>query len=132
MTPIMRPILVITGGVSLAAGVVGIFVPLLPTVPFLLLAAACFARSSTRLHDWLVEHPVFGSTIRDFRSGSGVPLRVKVRAILVTWLSFAVSLGVMFVRIGPGPLWFALTASVIVLLVAGSLFVVYKTPTSSD
>lgn len=86
-----RTLLAIGGLVSLILGVIGAFLPLLPTVPFILLAAFCFAQSSERLHTWLINHRVFGPIIRDFEAGNGIPRRVKVRAISLLWLSMGVS-----------------------------------------
>ena len=65
---------------SLGLGVAGIPLPLLPTTPFLLLAAFCFARSSQRWHDWLVEHKHFGPPIKDWRAHGAIPLRAKIIA----------------------------------------------------
>lgn len=69
------------GGLSLAVGLVGIFLPLLPTVPFVLLAAFCFSRGSARCERWLLEHPRFGPWILDWRQHHAVPLRAKQLAI---------------------------------------------------
>ena len=88
----MRRILLITAGlVALGLGVMGIFLPLLPTVPFVLLSAFCFAQSSERLHQWLLNHRMFGEIIRNFEAGKGVPRRVKVRAISLIALSMTIS-----------------------------------------
>jgi uncharacterized membrane protein YbaN (DUF454 family) len=65
--------------------VVGIFVPVLPTTPFLLLAAAAFVRSSPRLYNWLIHHPWFGSYIRYYREYRAVTLRAKVAALALLW-----------------------------------------------
>lgn len=88
---LLRWILFGCGWISMAAGVVGIFLPLVPTVPFLLLAAACFARSSNRFHTWLVEHNHLGPLIRDYLKSGGIPLRVKGMAIGMVWISFPTS-----------------------------------------
>ena len=79
------------GWLSVALGVIGIFLPVLPTTPFLLLAAACFARSSPRFYRWLVGHPRLGPWIRDYLEGSGIPLKGKVYAIGLMWLSIGFS-----------------------------------------
>ena len=80
---------VVAGFVSLFLGVVGIFVPVLPTTPFLLLASACFLRGSERMHRWLLSHGRLGKYIRDFEAGRGIPARAKVVAIAMMWISIA-------------------------------------------
>ncbi|MHB8121841.1 MAG: YbaN family protein [Desulfuromonadaceae bacterium] len=87
----LRWILISCGWLAVAGGVVGIFLPLLPTVPFLLLAVACFARSSERFHRWLVEHNHLGPLLRDYLRGAGMPLRAKAIAIGMVWVSFSSS-----------------------------------------
>lgn len=91
MTPVKRVLLVSAGCLSLALGVIGAFLPLLPTVPLVLLAGFCFARSSEKLHAWLLAHRYFGPIIENFEAGRGVPRRVKVRAITIIWLSMGFS-----------------------------------------
>lgn len=71
----------------MALGVLGVFLPLLPTTPFLLLAAACYARSSEKLYDWLLGNRWFGRYIRDYREGKGIPLRRAAVAIALLWLT---------------------------------------------
>ena len=82
-----RWLLIGVGSLSVALGTVGIFVPLLPTTPFLLLAAACFVRSSPRLYRWLITHRWFGTYIRNYREHRVIPLRFKVLALTLLWLS---------------------------------------------
>jgi len=84
---LLKWLLIIVGLVSTGLGIIGIFVPLLPTTPFLLLAAACFARSSERFHSWLVNHNQLGPMIRGYLDGSGIPLRAKCIAIALVWLT---------------------------------------------
>jgi uncharacterized membrane protein YbaN (DUF454 family) len=79
------------GWLSIALGVVGIFLPVLPTTPFLLLAAACFARSSPRFYNWLINHKRFGPLIRGYLEGNGIPLKAKVYAVGTMWISIGVS-----------------------------------------
>jgi len=78
---------IMAGSLSLALGVAGIFVPLLPTTPFLLLSAALYMRSSPRLYDWLLRQPCLGAYIRDFRENRAIPLRAKVVSVVLVWLS---------------------------------------------
>ncbi|MES2818006.1 MAG: YbaN family protein [Pseudomonadota bacterium] len=87
----VRYALLALGWLSVVLGVVGIFLPVLPTTPFLLLAAACFARSSRRFYHWLVGHPRLGPWIRDYLDGQGIPLKAKVYAIGLMWASIALS-----------------------------------------
>ncbi|OLU34326.1 hypothetical protein BVH03_02625 [Pseudomonas sp. PA15(2017)] len=89
--PLLRYCLLTIGWLSVALGVLGIFLPLLPTTPFLLLAAACFMRSSKRFYLWLVEHPRLGPWIRDYLAGEGIPRKAKIYAISLMWLSIGLS-----------------------------------------
>ncbi|WP_166359803.1 YbaN family protein [Pseudomonas akapageensis] len=88
---LLRYILLSIGWISVAFGVIGIFLPVLPTTPFLLLAAACFARSSPRFYHWLVSHPRLGPWIVHYLDGHGIPLKGKVYAIVLMWLSIGLS-----------------------------------------
>jgi uncharacterized protein len=82
----------ILGSFALVLAVLGIFLPLLPTTPFLLLASACYARGSPRLHQWLRNHRSFGKYLRDFEDGRGIPLRGKVLALAMMWTSMLYSI----------------------------------------
>ncbi len=73
------------GILAVGLGVLGIFVPVLPTTPFVLLAAGCFMRSSPRLYHWLIHHRWFGAHIRHYREYHAVTLRVKVSALVMLW-----------------------------------------------
>jgi uncharacterized membrane protein YbaN (DUF454 family) len=88
----VRGLLLTAGTVCLGLGVAGIIVPVLPTTPFLLLASACFLRSSERLHRWLTGHRYLGSYIRTFERGQAIPLRGKAVAISLIWLSMLFSI----------------------------------------
>ena len=83
----VKIVLTIIGLLSLGLGVAGIFLPLLPTTPLLLLAAWCFIRSSSRLYDWLLNHPYLGEYIRNFRENKAISLRVKVVSVAMIWLT---------------------------------------------
>ena len=93
---VLRWALIIIGFVSTGLAILGIFLPLLPTVPLLLLAAACFARSSERFHNWLLQHPRLGPMIRGYLDGQGLPLKSKIYAISLVWLTISVS--VLFLK----------------------------------
>lgn len=101
------------GGLALVLGLVGVVLPLLPTTPFVLLAAYCFARSSPRLHGWLISHPRLGPMIRDWNEHRAIPPRAKRLAVLAMLAAFALSLGI-------GLRWEALAAQGLVLIGAAS------------
>ena len=87
----IRPLLVTFGTLFVGLGIVGIFVPVLPTTPFLLLAAACYARSSPRFYHWLLYNRWFGNYIRNYRQRKGIPLKVKVLTITLLWVTIGAS-----------------------------------------
>lgn len=90
--PLIKWVLIIAGTILLGLGVVGIFLPILPTTPFLLLAAACYARSSQRFYDWLIQSKWFGSYIKNYREGKGVPIKIKGFTITLLWITILVSI----------------------------------------
>jgi hypothetical protein len=83
--------LIFLGSLFLGLGILGIFLPLLPTTPFLLLAAACFARSSKKLYECLLNNRWFGSYIRNYREGEGIPLKVKIASLALLWMAIVYS-----------------------------------------
>lgn len=104
----MRALWAAFGYLAVALGAVGIVTPFLPTVPFLLLAAFCFARSSERLHKWLVDHPTFGPPIRDWQRSGAIGRRAK-------WLASGSILAGFGVSVALGLGWKALLAQALVL-----------------
>jgi uncharacterized protein len=98
MDTIKRIALAVCGTVCVALGAVGMFMPVLPTTPFLLLAAVCYGRSSKRFYDWLMTNRWCGAYIRNYREGRGIPRQQKGLTILLLWMTigstagFAVSL----------------------------------------
>lgn len=84
--PLLRYLLFAAGSLSVALGVLGLFLPLLPTTPFMLLAAACYSRSSSRFYGWITAHPRFGPIIADYLAGKGLPLRARRLALVMLWL----------------------------------------------
>jgi uncharacterized protein len=82
----------VVGTVALGIGVVGIVLPVLPTTPFLLLAAACYARASERLYGWLLGQRALGPIIREWRATRSLPPGVKPRALATVLITFTVSI----------------------------------------
>lgn len=109
----MRFLWITLGLAALALGTAGLVLPLLPTTPFMLLAAACFAKSSPRLHDWLTRHRLFGPAIRDWRDYRAISPKAKRMAL--TAMTAALGLSLM---LGLG--WRVLAVQAAVLLVMGS------------
>lgn len=88
----MKPFYNVAGVLAVLLGILGLFLPLLPTTPFLLLASWCFARGSTRLHRWLLSHRVFGEYLRNFEAGRGIPLKAKLLATAMLWTSLLLAM----------------------------------------
>lgn len=109
----MRYMWIGLGLLAVGLGVLGLALPLLPTTPFMLLAAACFAKSSPRLHDWLLTHRVFGPTIRDWRDHRAIRPRAKRMAVLAMAAALALSFAL-------GLPWRILVVQTLVLMVMGT------------
>lgn len=88
---LIRYLLIAAGTLSVGLAVLGIFLPMMPTTPFLLLAAACYAKSSEKFYNWLISHKWFGSYIKQYREGQGIPLRAKVLGITMNWTMVLIS-----------------------------------------
>lgn len=83
---------ILLGFASLALGILGIFLPLLPTTPFLLLSSFCFIRSSDRLHSWLISHKVLGKYINNYLNHKAISLRDKIATLIILWVSLIISM----------------------------------------
>ena len=103
-SPVVRAIFFVAGVVALVTGIAGIFLPVLPTTPLVLLAATCFARSYRPFHEWLLGHPLFGPIIDEWHRYRSIPYRTKLLAIATMATGLGVSI-VFFVR----PAWLQLT-----------------------
>ncbi len=88
---LVRGLLILAGTFFLGLGIIGIILPILPTTPFLLLAAACYARSSKRYYNWLLNNKWFGKYIKNYREGNGIPLKVKILSISFLWITIIFS-----------------------------------------
>jgi uncharacterized membrane protein YbaN (DUF454 family) len=89
---IRKALLIFLGTVCVGLGVLGIFLPLMPTTVFLLLAAYCYSKSSERFHTWLLSNRWLGSYISTYRSGQGITVRQKVNTLLTLWASIGISI----------------------------------------
>ncbi len=115
----VRVVYMSLGFVSLAMGMVGIFLPLIPTTGPIILAGFFFARSSDRFNEWLLAHPRFGPMLRDYQAGLGIPMRAKILAVAMIAVTFSIS--IVFV-VGALPWRLALVA----LAVAIAAFIVTR------
>ena len=115
----MRPLWLAAGMASVGLGLAGVVLPLLPTTPFMILAAACFARSSPRLEAWILGHRRFGPLVRAWRENGAIPRKAKVLACT----GMAVGFAVFFLSVHPD-LWLAL--AVAAALAACAAFVVSR------
>ena len=95
---IKRITFVVLGCVSLALAVIGVVLPILPTVPFLALAAFCFAKSSDRLNNWLINTKFYQNNLADFKAGKGMTVKTKVRILATVTLVMAVGLIAMLIK----------------------------------
>ncbi len=118
----MRTVFLAAGLGFVGLGFVGLFLPVLPTTPFLLLAVGCFSRSSERLENWLLDHPTFGPTLRGWRERGAIPARAKLAALA----GMAVGFTLFLVGSEPGPLAIAAVA----LLMASGLAYVFTRPSA--
>jgi uncharacterized protein len=88
---IIRVILIIAGSISVGLAMLGIILPVLPTTPFLLIAAACYIRSSEKLYNWLINNKYFGPYILNYQKHKGIPLHAKIIGIALLWLTIGYS-----------------------------------------
>ncbi|WP_034912834.1 MULTISPECIES: DUF454 family protein [Erwinia] len=118
-----RIILLIIGWLAMGLATLGVVLPLLPTTPFLLVAAWCFARSSPRFHHWLLYRSVFGRYLRHWQQHRALPPRTKGRMIVVTLATFALSLWLVNI------LWVRL---MLICLLAGLIIFMLRLPVVDD
>ncbi|MCJ7472578.1 MAG: YbaN family protein [Actinobacteria bacterium] len=99
----VKILLIATGTFLIGVSIVGIFIPVLPTTPFLLLSAALYARSSKRFYNWLINNRILGRYIKNYREGKGIPVKAKITAISILWITIGYSaifaIEILWVRI---------------------------------
>lgn len=86
----MRILYLCLGWLMVATGIVGAFLPVLPTTPFLLVALWCFSKSSPKLESWLLSHPKFGPSLRNWREKGAIPRKAKIAAVSLMTMSYAI------------------------------------------
>lgn len=121
--PLVRGMLIVCGWISVVSGVAGIFLPVVPTVPFLLLAAACFAKSSEVFHQWLLQHNRLGPLLHDYLNGAGIPFRAKMTSLAMICTSIPTS--VIFFVDAP---WLKVLLVVIAVIICGYLLLLPTAP----
>jgi uncharacterized membrane protein YbaN (DUF454 family) len=87
----LKLVLIILGTISLFLGILGIFIPGLPTTPFILLTAGLYVRSSEKLYRWLITNKYLGSFISDFRKNKGLSFQTKLYSIILMWIMISIS-----------------------------------------
>lgn len=80
------------GTISLTFGIAGVFIPVLPTTPFLLFSSFCYLRSSERMHNWLINHRIFGAMIYSYLTYKAIPRKTKISMIIFLWLTLIISI----------------------------------------
>lgn len=111
-----RLLYVIAGAVFVVLGIIGLFLPVVPTSPFLLVAAACYARSSDTLYNKLLSNPMFGHIIREWRESGTIPKQAKWASILLITVSFSVSIALFLTEMASRILMGLIGLVVIVVL----------------
>jgi uncharacterized membrane protein YbaN (DUF454 family) len=109
---LLKAFLIVIGFIAVGLGILGMFLPILPTTPFLLLAAACFAKSSDKFYHWLLNNRWFGSYIKNYREGKGIPLKIKIMALSFLWSTILISIVFFLDNIYVQVLLFAIAAAV--------------------
>ena len=97
---ILRCLLIIVGTFFVGLGLIGIFLPVLPTTPFLLLASLCYARGSQRFYNWLLNNKLFGEYIKNYKEGRGITLKAKTITLILLWLMIGYSAFIIPIFLG--------------------------------
>tara|TARA_Y100000590_G_scaffold62422_1_gene66751 strand:+ start:6090 stop:6506 length:417 start_codon:yes stop_codon:yes gene_type:complete len=123
--PLKKILWISLGLFFVGLGAIGVVVPGLPTTPFLILAAACFIRSSQKLYDWLIQNKTFGPYLKDYREGKGIPKKAKILAVcmIILFVSYSVFFAIENI---------ALKVTVGILGLTGLLYVLLKVPVAKN
>jgi len=120
---LVRTMWFIAGTICMVLGAIGIVLPILPTTPFLLAAAACYYKSSERMHRWLLNNKWFGEYIRNYTEGKGLPIKTKVTALTVLWVTISFSTVFMLDRLLPAQLVLPMQVIMIAVAIAVSVHI---------
>ena len=120
---IIRALWLSVGLVCVVLGAIGMVLPILPTTPFLLAAAACFCKSSTKMYDWLLSNKWFGEYIRNYREGRGLSMRTKITALTVMWATIGISTVFLLNRLLPPQLILPMQIVMIAVAVGVSIHI---------
>ena len=117
---LVRTLWLIAGTICVVLGAIGIVLPILPTTPFLLAAAACYYKSSPRMHRWLLNNKWFGEYIRNYQEGKGLTIKTKITALTVLWITIGFSTVFMLNRLLPAQLVLPIQLIMIAVAIAVS------------
>jgi uncharacterized membrane protein YbaN (DUF454 family) len=120
---VTRALWLVTGLVCVGLGAIGMVLPILPTTPFLLAAAACFCKSSARLYNWLISNRWFGEYIRNYKEGKGITMKTKIIALTVLWVTIGVSTIFILSHLLPPSLVLPMQLIMVVIAVGVSIHV---------
>jgi uncharacterized membrane protein YbaN (DUF454 family) len=120
---IARVLWFIAGTICVVLGAIGIVLPILPTTPFLLAAAACYYKSSERMHRWLLNNKWFGEYIRNYTEGKGLTMKTKITALTVLWITIGFSTVFMLHRLLPAMLVLPMQLIMIAVAIAVSVHI---------
>ena len=116
---IIDALIFIGGMVSLIIGIIGIVLPVIPTTPLLLLAAACFAKSSKKFYNWLMNNRILGTIIKNYKEGKGMPIKTKIFTLSTLWITIMITI-FFFVKI----LWVQIILWIIVIAVSTHIILI--------
>jgi uncharacterized membrane protein YbaN (DUF454 family) len=125
---VTRGFWLVAGVICVVLGTVGIVLPILPTTPFLLAAAACFCKSSTRMYNWLLNNKWFGEYIRNYKEGRGISMKTKITALTVLWITIGISIVFLLNRLLPSQLVLPMQLIMVAIAIGVSVHIL-KLPT---
>jgi hypothetical protein len=120
---LVRTLWLIAGTICVVLGAIGMVLPLLPTTPLLLAAAACYCKSSDRMYNWLLNNKWFGEYIRNYKEGRGLPMKTKITALIVLWVTIGFSTIFVLHRLLPAQLVLPMQLIMIAVAVAVSIHI---------